>query len=80
MQLEVGEYVYPFNFSLPHQLPSTFNSDHGNVRYIAKVKINMYQRMNKGKEIMFEVNSLINLNGEPSLAVSIFSNIVSSIL
>ncbi|CAH1723996.1 unnamed protein product [Aphis gossypii] len=67
-QLEVGEYIYPFNFSLPHQLPSTFKGRHGKVCYTAKVKINIPWKMNKEKEIMFKIVSSINLNEDPSLA------------
>ncbi|CAI6347107.1 unnamed protein product [Macrosiphum euphorbiae] len=67
-QLEVGEYVYPFNFSLPHELPSTFKGVYGKVFYIAKVKINIPWRTNIEKELMFEVISPTHLNNEPSLA------------
>ncbi|XP_026817896.1 arrestin domain-containing protein 3-like [Rhopalosiphum maidis] len=67
-QLEVGEYVYPFNFSLPHQLPSTFNGKYGKICYIVKVKINIPWKKNIEKEIMFEIISPINLNDDPSLA------------
>ncbi|KAL4153374.1 hypothetical protein QTP88_001207 [Uroleucon formosanum] len=56
-QLEFGEYVYPFNFSLPHEIPSKF-----------KIKMNIPWRKNIEKEIMFEVISPIHLNDEPSLA------------
>jgi hypothetical protein len=69
--LEAGEHVYPFNYSLPHQLPSTFNGKHGKICYIAKVKINIPWKKNIEKEIMFEIFSSINLNDDPSLAVSI---------
>lgn len=67
-QLEFGEYIYPFNFSLPHQLPSTFKGKYGKVCYTAKVKINIPWKMNKEKEIMFKIISSINLNENPSLA------------
>lgn len=69
--MEVGEYIYPFNFSLPHQLPSTFNGEHGKVCYTAKVKINIPWKKNIEKEIMFKIISSINLNDDPSLVVSI---------
>lgn len=69
-QLEEGERVYPFNISLPHQLPSTFNGEHGHVRYIAKVTVDIPWGKDKEKETMFQVISPLNLNDEPSLAVS----------
>lgn len=70
--LEVGEHVYPFNVSLPHQLPSTFNGEYGHVRYTAKVTIDIPWGKDKENETLFEVISPFNLNDEPSLSVSIF--------
>ncbi|XP_003245917.1 arrestin domain-containing protein 3-like [Acyrthosiphon pisum] len=67
-QLEVGDYVYPFNFSLPHEIPSTFKGQHGEVFYIAKVKINIPWRISIEKKTIFEVISPVHLNEEPSLA------------
>lgn len=67
-QLEAGERVYPFNISLPHQLPSTFNGEHGHVRYTAKVTIDIPWGKDKETEITFQVISPLNLNDEPSLA------------
>lgn len=71
-QLEQGEHVYPFNISLPHQLPSTFNGEHGHVRYDAKVTIDIPWGKDKEREVTFEVISPLDLNFEPSLAVSIY--------
>lgn len=67
----MGEHVYPFNISLPLQLPSTFNGEHGHVRYMAKVTIDIPWGKDKEKETIFEVFSALNLNDQPSLAVSI---------
>ncbi|VVC26826.1 Arrestin-like, N-terminal,Immunoglobulin E-set,Arrestin C-terminal-like domain [Cinara cedri] len=67
-KLEEGEHVYPFNISLPHQLPSTFNGEHGHVRYSVKVVIDIPWGKDKEKETIFEVISPLNLNDEPSLA------------
>lgn len=63
--------MYPFNFSLPHELPSTFESVHGSVHYTAIVKINIPWRTNIQKVMMFQIISPIHLNDEPSLAASI---------
>jgi len=67
-KLEVGEQVYPFNISLPHQLPSTFNGEYGHVRYIAKVTVDIPWGKDKETEKIFQVISPLNLNDEPSLA------------
>lgn len=69
--MEAGEQVYPFNISLPHQLPSTFNGEHGHIRYIAKVTIDIPWAKDKETEKTFQVISPLNLNDEPSLAASI---------
>lgn len=68
--MEEGEHVYPFNISLPQQLPSTFNGAHGHVRYSAKVVIDIPWGKDKEQETVFDVISPLNLNHEPSLAVS----------
>jgi len=70
-KLEEGERVYPFNISLPLQLPSTFNGEHGHVRYTAKVTVDIPWGKDKETEITFQVISPLNLNDEPSLAASI---------
>lgn len=67
-KLEEGEQVYPFNISLPHQLPSTFNGEHGHVRYTAKVKVDIPWGKDKETEKIFQVIYPLNLNDEPSLA------------
>lgn len=69
-----GEHVYPFKVSLPFELPSTYKDEYGYVRYKAKVVLNMSRNSKIYKEIQFEVNSPINLNDEPFLAVSIVVN------
>lgn len=68
--LEEGEHVYPFSVSLPLQLPSSFNGEHGHVRYTTKVVIDIPWGKDKEQEKVFEVISPLNLNDEPSLAVS----------
>ncbi|KAJ8304579.1 hypothetical protein KUTeg_018162, partial [Tegillarca granosa] len=37
--LHRGDHVFPFNFSLPPNLPSSFERNHGYVRYSIKVKV-----------------------------------------
>jgi len=71
LHLKEGEHVYPFSVSLPDHLPSTFEEEYGRVQYTAKVVINVPWDIKKGKEITFEVISALNLNDDPSLAVSI---------
>lgn len=79
LYLKEGEHVYPFSVSLPYNLPSTFEEEYGRIQYTAKVVINIPWDIKKGKEIAFEVISELNLNDEPSLAVSIGYNIFNII-
>lgn len=66
-----GEHVYPFNVSLPIQLPSTFKGEHGYVQYKTIVVLDIPWSIKKSKEITFEIKSPLNLNDELSLAVSV---------
>jgi len=68
--LKEGEHVYQFSVSLPEHLPTTFEAEYGRVQYIAKAVISIPWDIKKGKEIEFQVMSALNLNDEPSLAVS----------
>lgn len=68
--LEDGKHVYPFNFSLPHHLPSTFNEYNGHVRYTVKVTVDVPWGINQKSKTIFKVVSPINLNYEPKLIVS----------
>lgn len=68
--LENGKHVYPFNFSLPHKLPSTFNEYNGHVRYTVKVIIDIPQGISEKSKKIFKVFSPINLKHELMLAVS----------
>jgi len=72
-QLEVGKYVYPFNFVLPRGIPPTFFCKYGFIRYNAEVKIVRHRRSDVKLKLMFVVISPINLNNIPSLSVSIIS-------
>lgn len=79
LNLKEGEHVYPFRFTLPDNLPSTFEDEYGSIQYIAKVVINIPWDMKQGKEIVFEVISPLNLNEESSLTVSIPIIIINKI-
>jgi len=68
--LKEGEHVYQFSFSLPEHLPTTFEAEYGRVQYTAKAVISIPWDFKRGKEIAFQVISALNLNDEPSLAVS----------
>ncbi|XP_022183394.1 arrestin domain-containing protein 17-like isoform X3 [Myzus persicae] len=65
-QLEVSKYVYPFHFSLPSFIPSTFFCKYGCIRYTAKAKIIRPRRPDVIMTLMFVILSPIDLNDVPS--------------
>ena len=70
-QLGVGEHRFPFSFALPPQLPTSFEGEFGSVRYSARATL-LHAKPQKVKEItaFFTVNSVLDLNTKPDLAVS----------
>lgn len=73
-RLAIGENVCPFSFSLPYQLPSTLTGEHGCIKYQAKVKVVVPWGLNKVTKRSFDIMSMINLNNDSSLKVSIQCN------
>ena len=61
--IKSGTHVFPFKFQLPQNLPSTFEGEHGSIRYKLRCSI---QRSSKRKfpdaELDINVISLFNLN------------------
>ena len=47
MFIEVGDYSYPFQVILPHNLPTSFEGLHGQVRYSINAKIDIPWAFNK---------------------------------
>ena len=39
VEIQPGYHVYPFTFSLPRNIPSSFKTTHGNVTYTVKAVI-----------------------------------------
>ncbi|KAL5271860.1 hypothetical protein ACHWQZ_G000159 [Mnemiopsis leidyi] len=61
--IKSGTHVFPFKFQLPQNLPSTFEGEHGSIRYKLRCSI---QRSSKRKfpdaDLDINVISLFNLN------------------
>lgn len=60
--LEDGSHDYPFIFSLPHQLPSSFDNKHGHIRYSVKSRVFTFCGRDERTKKIFKVYSPINLN------------------
>lgn len=62
--LEDGKHDYPFIFSLPYQLPSSFDNNHGHIRYSVKSRIFTFCGRDEKIKKIFKIYSPINLNDE----------------
>ncbi|XP_033226359.1 arrestin domain-containing protein 17-like [Belonocnema kinseyi] len=65
VELFPGEYVYPFEFNLPQDIPSSFESDLGHVRYTIKGIIDRPWKFNHETKVAFSVVSPFDLNSDP---------------
>ena len=68
--LQAGSYSWPFQAKLPPELPSSFESTHGQVRYLAKAFIERPWKSNITAKKAFTVLSGLDLNFIPEAAVS----------
>ena len=65
IRLEAGSHRYPFTFSLPPNVPSSFEGEHGYVRYTAEATMERPWKFNHVTRCAFTVISLVDLNLEP---------------
>ena len=64
--LPPGIHYFPFSFMLPPNLPSSFESKIGNVRYFVKADIVRDWKWNHKVKQHFMVNGILDLNTYPS--------------
>lgn len=64
--LPPGIHYFPFSFMLPPNLPSSFESNIGNVRYFVKADIVRDWKWNHKVKQHFMVNGILDLNAYPS--------------
>lgn len=68
--LKPGLHTFPFSFVLPLEIPSSFEGEHGHVRYIAKGTIDRSWSFNDHTKRAFTVIGLLDLNKLPLADVS----------
>lgn len=68
--LKPGLHTFPFSFVLPLEIPSSFEGEHGHVRYIAKGTIDRSWSFNDHTKRAFTVIGLQDLNKLPLADVS----------
>ena len=68
-ELEMGSYEFPFNFTLPENIPSSFEGPNGNVRYYVKVTIDRPWKSDHTSICFFTVVTPVDLNMNPQAQV-----------
>lgn len=58
----MGTYVYPFQYVLPNNLPSTYKSFNGYIQYSLKANVEIPYAFDYKDEKIFNVMSPINFN------------------
>lgn len=69
IQLAPGSYKYRFEYNLPSDLPSSFESKYGLIKYHATVVLNYVSRPTKEFQETFDVFRDVDLNADPALLV-----------
>lgn len=73
MELPSGTHSYPFSCSLQTNLPSSFESDFGRIRYTVKATLDRPWKFDHDTKAAFTVISHLDLNQISNASVSIFS-------
>lgn len=60
--LPEGDNMFPFSFTLPPNLPSSFQGKHGRVYYVCKAEVDLPWKLNYTCEVPFSVSPLVDLN------------------
>lgn len=72
IELPSGTYTYPFSYTLPSTLPSSFEGPEGHIRYTIKATLDPPRRFGDEVKIAFTVISPVDLNLNSRLKVSVF--------
>jgi len=70
------DHSIPFEYQLPHDLPSSYSGRWGQVKYVIKAKLQRHWKFDIDRETDLIVKSLVDLNEEPELAVSTLSTLL----
>ena len=65
----VGHHVYPFRFTLPTNLPSSFEGGVGHIRYLIQGVIDKPWKIDDKCVRPFTVIAALDLNNEPTATV-----------
>jgi len=71
LNLEPGNYSFPFSFKIPAGLPPSFEGDHGYIRYFCKAAIDKpWEPKNEVRIAAFNVMNSLDLNSLPTTITS----------
>ncbi|XP_059473861.1 arrestin domain-containing protein 17-like isoform X2 [Neocloeon triangulifer] len=69
MVVDGGQHRYPFNFNLPRDIPSSFEGEHGYVRYCLSAVVDRPWRSDLETTVPLNVVALVDLNNiDPPIA------------
>ncbi|KYQ55050.1 Arrestin domain-containing protein 3 [Trachymyrmex zeteki] len=71
IEIQSGEHKFPFTCTLPTNLPSSFESDFGHVRYTVKATLDRPWKFDQDVKSPFTVITPLDLNQEPRAAESV---------
>ncbi|CAB05786.2 Arrestin C-terminal-like domain-containing protein [Caenorhabditis elegans] len=64
-ELSAGDYVWPFSYTLPLNVPPSFEGKYGYLRYSVTAEVDRPWRLDKAKRRCITVSPLIDLNAIP---------------
>ncbi|KAG7204887.1 hypothetical protein KM043_005285 [Ampulex compressa] len=71
IDIQSGEHKFPFTYTLPTHLPSSFESDFGHIRYTVKAVLDRPWKFDQEVKRLFTVVSPFDLNQEPRAKESV---------
>lgn len=71
IEIQAGEHKFPFTCTLPENLPSSFESDFGHVRYTVKAILDRPWKFDQEVKAAFTIVLPFDLNQEPRTSVGL---------
>ncbi len=69
--MKSGQQTYPFHFTLPLGLPSSFHGEFGSIRYSLEAIVGQSWAFDSKAHVPFQVAGIVDLNNEPTAQVPV---------